>query len=1060
MLKAFFATLTGGQVLLLALSVAALLTVLTLAFVPDRITQLLITAVVALALLLGGRAATSAEAHRMRTARYSVYIFGGVLLALVAASSNIDPLIRRVLEWFWPPFAGWTSGGLRTLPMALLLVAIVAMFALVMWFLRSPPALGSAPTKDPYIKEPKYIDRRAAFLSVLKSRLETIDEELRWHHEDFVELRAEVDVRNAGRLGRRVTDLVQAIKQNRDADIFVVLGVPGAGKSVALRKACMDLLRTQRATERIPIYVNLKEWLSPRRWTAETPPTDAEFSSFVRSNVRGRLPDRSVAFFDEHFDRLVDAGEIFFLFDSFDEIPGVLDADETSKLLDSVSAVVVRYLRSQNRGRGVIASRYYRRPRLGQEKHVQLDVRPFSERQIAKVVSQSSSRSEKLTHMLFKERPDLGALAKNPFSLSLILLHWERGMGPPSNQSELFASYINRSLDDANEITAELGLSHEELRFAMAEISWAMFESDKRGLEMTVREISKALSRSDIDEIVDALVAARLVRKAPRTQAVSFVHRRFNEYFLVARWLSGERVPPFDAIPTDSRFRDALVLYAEVASESAATQLAEYCWREVEAFEPRGAGDPTLTMRSIYCLRFLTEAFRVRQAPIATFQAQLGDRIRAIVSHTDDILVRKIAVEGVGLLDIHAAEAVLLSALSTKNRWIADSAFTACRYLPQVPSSLELQLFHAITLREQIWLLLPDRDFMFVTRLADAFVNLRRRVSAFRYDMWISVLVGIATLLLAITLDLSTGSFLTLLALLVANALPLLLYLMNFHMRPRPHLIAKLFDRFSGFVRPDLSVGRFATQNFSVSEVAIGTVRAFPIAFLYALEIALQVGSSAMANNAVLRVASGLSVILGTVPFATIILWASVRAPSQLSRLFSRVRTWLGRGFKACWCDVVRVTRGIFPFVGSLVSFAVGAALVTAAGWWLLSLYKTAVLVLVVLLSGAIALVLVAAIANAVRPRWRDHRKLAAAQSCFNASRQAIGETFNSFETDAARLQYVRWLEHEAETPESLAALADVAVNVWPNGRRPNNRESEASTLLAQLDARWMKIDI
>lgn len=140
------------------------------------------------------------------------------------------------------------------------------------------------------------------------------------------------------------------------------------------------------------------------------------------------------------------------MFDSFDEIPGILDADETSKLLDLVSNILVSYLRAHPDARGVIASRHYRRPRLGQEKYAQLEIRPFADRQIAQAVDQGTSRAADLKRILFAERPELGSIARNPLTLSLILLFWESKRKAPPNQSELFAAYIKQSLSDAEEI--------------------------------------------------------------------------------------------------------------------------------------------------------------------------------------------------------------------------------------------------------------------------------------------------------------------------------------------------------------------------------------------------------------------------------------------------------------------------------------------------------------------------------------------------------------------------------------------------------------------------------
>jgi hypothetical protein len=448
-MRAALSSLTSAHALLLLLSLLALAGVLIgVTLIDGWVAQAAMVGISVLVLVLGVKATASTEGQRYRSIRYAVLVFAGLIPVLLAGRPLIDSIVLAAFQTFSPTFAETVRNQHPDAPIALALVVVFLMYAATMLALRSPAPLGRI-SRDPHLREASYVQRRATFVKVLESHLGRVDEELRWHQRDFVELRAEVDVRNGQRSRRRVVDLVEAIKQNEDADIFVVIGVPGAGKSVALRKSCADLLAAQRPNERIPIYVNLKEWTSERRWSADAPPTHDEFAAFVRGNVRDRLPDRSRAFFDEHFDRLRETGEIFFLFDSFDEIPGILDADETSRLLDAVSAVVVAYLRSATNARGVIASRHYRRPRLGQERHAELDVRPFSERQIAEAVRLGAGRAAELTRILFVERPGLGAIARNPFALSLILLYWENEGQPPPNQSALYAAYIDRSQADA-----------------------------------------------------------------------------------------------------------------------------------------------------------------------------------------------------------------------------------------------------------------------------------------------------------------------------------------------------------------------------------------------------------------------------------------------------------------------------------------------------------------------------------------------------------------------------------------------------------------------------------
>jgi len=61
---------------------------------------------------------------------------------------------------------------------------------------------------------------------------------------------------------KRIVDLQRALRGDRATHAFLVLGDPGAGKSVALRKLARDMLDEVGRTGRVPIYINLREWLS------------------------------------------------------------------------------------------------------------------------------------------------------------------------------------------------------------------------------------------------------------------------------------------------------------------------------------------------------------------------------------------------------------------------------------------------------------------------------------------------------------------------------------------------------------------------------------------------------------------------------------------------------------------------------------------------------------------------------------------------------------------------------------------------------------------------------
>jgi type II secretory pathway predicted ATPase ExeA len=77
----------------------------------------------------------------------------------------------------------------------------------------------------------------------MAAELNNIHTETNWSAEWFVPVEAEVEVASGRRRSRRLRDMLTAIRLNRRDRLFIVLGDPGAGKSVALRVLCERLIR-------------------------------------------------------------------------------------------------------------------------------------------------------------------------------------------------------------------------------------------------------------------------------------------------------------------------------------------------------------------------------------------------------------------------------------------------------------------------------------------------------------------------------------------------------------------------------------------------------------------------------------------------------------------------------------------------------------------------------------------------------------------------------------------------------------------------------------------------
>lgn len=568
---------------------------------------------------------------------------------------------------------------------------VFAFLSIVIWtvnyFNRDNTAMGIHPkpiAKD--IPDITFKERLKNVCISLSDDLRSIDIKTNWSAQYFTPLDAEVEVNTKNRKKKKIMDLLDAIKKSDDR-LFLVLGDPGSGKSVALRKLAQDLSKEAVKTGKIPVYINLKEWSIENKWDENHPPTVQQLQDFVVNNLKSRDIVTS-KFFDKFFDPLYETGRLYFILDSFDEIPAVLDEQENSELIHQLSEVIFKFLKGARAvsSQGILSSRIFRKPTQEFQVKTILEIRPFTEAKIIETLKRSGQFSEGLVHLLFKERVELVPVARNPFSATLISEYAEHNNNQlPANQTEMYSSYIEITLDSCMDRIERRNLSKEAIIDCSIEIADKMFQ--KYGLEAPVSELRREISRYPVDDVIDVLKFARLGRGGISDEnRFSFVHRRFTEYFAVQEIIADVKMIDMESIPTDSQWRDALVLYCEVAEESKATAIAEFCWNMIKTTD-----DPQ-DLRVIHCMRFLRDAFKGRLECIQSFRGDLAEYIYAHIDEDSNMISLKLAVETVGLLEDKDIDRCIVKAMDLGNSWINETAFKSCRHLPKLSKGLEKKI--------------------------------------------------------------------------------------------------------------------------------------------------------------------------------------------------------------------------------------------------------------------------------------------------------------------------------------------------------------------------------
>lgn len=568
-----------------------------------------------------------------------------------------------------------------------LMVLAYLVLLTVFYFTRDTSSAGSqaAPADGKDLVIPQ--DKIEEFCEKLRHDLHALNTQSKWDPDDYAVLEAEVEVRNRHGVAKRkkVLNLQKAIRVDGQLQSCLLLGVPGAGKSVALRRLALYMLGKVKHGRRIPVYINLREWIPKVNVVNGTPSFDFEnLKDFVLASITKGEASRE-AFVSQYFDALLGAGRLYFIFDSFDEISQVLDAGQDEKVIDALSDLLSRFI-SGGKSKGILASRVFRRPtKLFQAKKV-LEIRPLSESAALQGLSRQAGLSYTDCLGLLRKRRELMPLMRNPFMM-VLLGDWIRNHGEaPANQAQIFDSFIAKRLEVCAPELAAARVTAEQVISLATEVAWFVFSTASFGLEAPVKALHSQFKPGKIGPVLNVLREAGIARVTTgAAPSFAFVHRRFLEYFVTRRLLANPASAPITDIPTDSRGRDALVLYAQICVPAEAERIAKLCWFEIKAH----FDDEAQRMRAIHCLRFLVDAFCFRREAIQSFGDELHQFVEQHVSDCDNLVFAKICLEATGLLPEMKTAPVLSLALGCGDGWLQETAFKGCRYLPRVEKGLQ-----------------------------------------------------------------------------------------------------------------------------------------------------------------------------------------------------------------------------------------------------------------------------------------------------------------------------------------------------------------------------------
>ena len=360
--------------------------------------------------------------------------------------------------------------------------------------------------------------------------------------------------------GKTTQNLVRKLLRSKAP--YVVLGGPGSGKSVALRRVAASIAeRGQKdRVPRLPVYVRLGGFTaSPDRANA--------FPEFIIETIRATGP--AGARVADRFAQYRQEGRFVFILDGLDEMPR---RDYGARF----QAVVAEVRTFSDTNLYVLACRTYDFREAFAA--TQAEIQPFSDRQIQAFLKRSLgvANGKRTAAAISRVGGAAADMAANPFFLKLIAAYVAAGNGAlPASRAEVMRGFEDVLLHGAEPALAD------DTRLALARLAF-LITSGSRGVTFPEGELSVRFAEDfAAGQITPERLQAALAQAVERNVLIAepghggarvlcFSHHRLQEYY-TAQYLYRFQ-PPVDWTRAfeDIWWRETIIMLCGIVPDSGA----------------------------------------------------------------------------------------------------------------------------------------------------------------------------------------------------------------------------------------------------------------------------------------------------------------------------------------------------------------------------------------------------------------------------------------------------------------------------------------------------------
>lgn len=334
---------------------------------------------------------------------------------------------------------------------------------------------------------------------------------------------------------------------------IVILGDPGAGKSMAVRRIICAIIENDNTYSLSPeIQNSLPFRIELRKYLQFKKDKDKGIANYLSNLLEtdygvSNLTEKNIEF-------ILNNGRLLFFFDGFDEIFNITDKIEVKNDIEN-------FIKAYENILAVVTSRVigYEEAKLEDSSFCELRIKDFDDAQIKNYVSKWYSqeeidedvRNKEVEEFLNKKHQIDPELIKNPLLLSLIVILFRNNLKLPDSKLEIYQSCTKTLVEkwDATkdlkiEITDEINRKKESLFADLA--YWQYQQLSGKSINITNERVIKHLEEVIVvkHKLTDDYIQARKLAEEFISYALkrslyfdnNFTHKTFLEYF-TAYWI-------------------------------------------------------------------------------------------------------------------------------------------------------------------------------------------------------------------------------------------------------------------------------------------------------------------------------------------------------------------------------------------------------------------------------------------------------------------------------------------------------------------------------------------